>query len=185
MRNRIRIIVGIGLLALVGCYGCGVPSSEEEMKAAQAAMESAKEAYAEDLASSNWSEAMQAWEEGLAAVQEGKPAKTHFLRARSRFEKTATIAKATGADMAKDISAMQMTIGERLTKVQSAIERGRTSAGILNQVRPLASEVEEGAASVESLMSQGNYLKAKILARDIQSKIYEAELLLAGRKPQQ
>ena len=182
MKNSTRFFVGISLLVLLVCYGCGVAKPEAEMKAAQAAMDKAKAVFAEDLAPTNWKEAMTAWDQGQAAVEQGKPAKTHFLRAKSRFEKTASIAQAAGADMAKEIAAIQTTIGERLGKVNSALDRRQAPARILAQVKPLAAEVEEGAASVESLASQGNHLKAMVLARDTQAKVYKAELLLAGKK---
>ena len=93
MKNSIRFFVGCSLLILVACYGCGVPSSEAERKAAQQAMDNAKSFHAESLAASNWNEAVIAWEQGEAAVKEGKSAKTFFIRAKSRFEKTAAIAK--------------------------------------------------------------------------------------------
>jgi hypothetical protein len=183
MKSSARFFIGISLLLLVLCYGCGVPNSDAEMKAAQAAMDSAKSAFAEDITPSDWKEALLSWEQGQAAVKEGKPAKAYFLKAKSRFEKVASIAKSTGADMAKEIAAIQLTVGERFTKVKSALARGRVSAKILNQVKPLAAEVEEGTASVESLVSQGNYANARALARDIQAKVYKAELLLSGKKP--
>jgi hypothetical protein len=162
--------------------GCGEAKPEAEIKAAQEAMDKAKSLFAEDLAPTDWKEAVISWEQGQAAVQEGKPAKTYFVKAKARFEKTATIAKAAGADMAKEITAMQLTIGDRFAKVKSALDRGKVPAKILKQVKPMATEIEEGTASVESLASQGNYLKAMVLARDVQAKVYKAELLLAGKK---
>jgi hypothetical protein len=183
MKNPMRFFVGIGLLVLGICYGCGGEKYEVEMNAAQQAMEKAKSAFAEDLAPTNWLEAMTAWEQAQAAVKEGKPAKTYFLRAKSRFEKAALIAKGTGADMAKDITAMQLTISERFSKVQGALERGRLSPKVAKEVKPIAAEVQEGTVTLDSLVSQGNYLKAKTLARDLQAKVYNAELLVAGKKP--
>jgi hypothetical protein len=183
MKNSMRFFVGISLLVLIIGYGCGAENSEAEMNAAQQAMEKAKSVFAEDLAPSNWLEAMTAWEQAQAAVKEGKPAKTYFLRSKSRFEKTATIAKAAGDVMAKDVTAMQLTIGERFSKVQAALERGRMSAKVASQVKPIAVEVQEGTVTLDSLVSQGNYVKAKTLARDLQAKVYNAELLIAGKKP--
>jgi hypothetical protein len=84
--------------------------------------------------------------------------------------------------MAKDVPPCN-TIGERFSKVQSALERGRMSAKIASQVKPIAAEVQEGTATLDSLVSEGNYVKAKMLARDLQAKIYNAELLIAGKKP--
>ncbi len=182
MKNAMRFFVGIGLLGLVLCYGCGGEKYEAEMNAAQAAMDNAKSIFAEDLAPTDWKEAMKSWDQGQTAAKEGKPAKTYFVRAKSRFEKTATIAKATGADMAKEIATMQNTIDERFAKVKSTIDRGKAPAKVLKQVKPLAAEVEAGNASVTSLVSQGNYVKANTLARDLQAKVYKAELLLEGKK---
>lgn len=183
MKNSMRLFVGISLLVLLVCYGCGGEKYEVEMNAAQQAMEKAKSLFAEDLAPSNWLEAMTAWEQAQAAVKEEKPAKTYFLRAKSRFEKAALIAKANGANMAKDITAMQLTIGERFSKVLAALERGRLSSKVASQVKPIAAEVQEGNATLDGLVSQGNYVKAKTLARDLQTKVYNAELLVAGKKP--
>ena len=182
MKNSMRFFVGISLLVLVACYGCGAENSKAEMMAAQQAMEKAKSVFAEDLAPSNWLEAMQAWEQGQAAVLEGKPAKTYFLRAKSRFEKTAAIAKSTGDNMAKEIGSTQQSINERLSKVQMALERGGMSSKVAKQVKPVAVEVQEGTLTLDSLVSQGNYLKARTLAQDLMTKIYNAELMIAGKK---
>jgi hypothetical protein len=43
--------------------------------------------------------------------------------------------------------------------------------------------VEEGASAVESLVSEGNLLKARTRAKEVQRKVYNAELILAGKKP--
>jgi hypothetical protein len=182
MKNSIRFIVGSSILLLVACCSCGGQKSDAEMKAAQEAMDKAKSLFAEDLAPADWKEAVKSWEDGQAAIQEGKPAKSYFLRAKSRFDKTALIARATGENMAKDIASMQMTISERFVKIRSVLDSGKVAARVRDQVKPLASDVEEGTASIQSLVSQGNYLKAIMLARDVQSKVYQAELLVAGKK---
>ena len=51
------------------------------------------------------------------------------------------------------------------------------------QVKTIATEVEEGNASINTLVSQGNYLKAVVTAKQVQTKVYNAELILAGKKP--
>jgi hypothetical protein len=182
MKNSIRFFIGFSLLVLIACYGCS-ENSEEEMKAAQAAMDNAKSFHAEELAASNWKDAMQAWDEGDAAVKQGKPAKTFFLRARSRFEKTAAIAKARQDILSKEVQEMQQTISERIAKVQTALESGRLIPGVQTQIKPLMTDVKSGAASLDNLVSQQDYLKARELAKEIQTKIYNAELILAGKKP--
>ena len=183
MKNSIRFFVGSSLLILVACYGCGVATSEVEMKAAQQAMDSAKSFHAESLAASNWNDAVIAWEQGQAAVKEGKPAKAFFLRAKSRFEKTAAIAKANSQIMSREVSQMQTAINDALSKIKADLEKGRISAKIQKQVKPIVAEADQGIESLAKLVSDGDFLKAKTLARDIQSKLYNARLIAAGKKP--
>jgi hypothetical protein len=183
MKNSTRIFVVCSLLLLVFCSSCGAPNSEKEKQAAQQAMDKAKSLHAESLAAFDWNEAMKAWEQGDAAVKEGKPAKTYYLRAKSRFEKTAAIAKSQGATLSQELSSMQLSMNERLSKVKAAVERGRMSSKILKQVQPLIDEVQKGVESLESLMSQGDLAKARTLAKETQAKLYNSELIMAGKKP--
>jgi hypothetical protein len=184
MKNSIRFFVGISLLVLfVFCYSCGVENSEAEMKEAQLAMEKAKSLFAEDLVPSDWKGAMEVWEQGQAAVKEGKPSKTLFLRAKSRFEKIASIAKSTGETLSKEVANMQTANGERFSKLKANIQKGKASSKVQAQLKPIVAEIEAGTTSLDSLMTQGSYLKAKILAKDLSMKIYNAERILQGKKP--
>ena len=183
MKNSMRFFVGYSLLIVVACYSCGVPSSEAERTAAQQAMENAQSLHAEELATSNWLEAIKAWEQGEAAVKEGKSAKTFFIRAKSRFEKTAAIAKSQGAVWSREVSDLQLSIVDRLSKVKAALEKGRMSSKVQKQVRAIVADVEKATESLESMIGQGDFVKAKKLAQETQSKIYNAELIMAGKKP--
>lgn len=183
MKNSIRFFVVSSLLILVGCYGCGAPSSEAEMKEAQQAMDKAKSFHAESLAASNWNEAILAWEQGQAALKEGKPAKTFFLRAKSRFEKTAAMAKSSGEVMSREVSQMQTAIDEALSKVKAELEKGRLSAKIQKQIKPMIAEAEQGVESLVKLVSDRDFQKAKTLAKEVQATIYNARLIAAGKKP--
>jgi len=183
MKNSIRFFVVSSLAILVGCYGCSVPSSEAEMKAAQEAMDNAKSFHAESLAASNWSEAILAWEQGQAALKEGKSAKTFFLRAKSRFEKTAAIAKSNGETMSREVSQMQSGIEEALSKVKAELEKGRLSAKVQKQIKPMVAEADQGMETLAKLVGDKDFMKAKILAKEIQANIYNARLIAAGQKP--
>jgi len=183
MKNSTRFFVAGGLLMLIVCFGCGAPSSEVEMKAAQEAMDKAKSFHAETLAASNWIEALQAWEQGEAAVRDGKSAKTFFLRAKSRFEKTAAIAKANGDTVSGEVKQIQQSIDERLSRLKADLERGKGSSKARKQVQPMISEADLAVESINKLMAEGDYLKARTLARDVQTNAYNAELILAGKKP--
>ncbi len=183
MKNSTRFFIGFSLLVLLGYYGCSAGRPEAEINAAQKAMDNARSLHAEELATQNWNEAMDAWNQGDAAVKQGKPSKTFFVRAKSRFEKTATIAKSQRDIVAQDISNMQMSIAERYSKIQSALERGTMSSKAQKQIKPIIAEVQTGNESIENLISHGEYLKARATARDVQKKIYDVELIMAGKKP--
>jgi hypothetical protein len=183
MKNSTGFFVGCSLLILIICYGCGVPSSEAEKKAAQQAMDNAKSLHAEDFAASTLNEAMQAWDQGEAAVKEGKSAKTYYLRAKSRFEKAAAIAKSQSAVWSREVSDMQLSISERLSKVKAALEKGRMSSKTQKQVQAIVADVEKSTQSLEALVAQGELIKAKSMAKEIQAKLYNAELIMAGKKP--
>jgi len=182
MKSSTRFFVGFTILVLLGFYGCG-SNSDVEMKAAQQAMENAKSLGAEELAASNWLEAMQAWEQGQAAVAEGKSAKTYFIRAKSRFEKTATIAKSNRDAVAREISDLQAKIDDRFMKIKAAIDKGKVSSRVQKQLNPILTEVDSGLTSIEELIGQGNYLKARTTAQEIQKKVFNAELIMVGKKP--
>ena len=183
MKNSTGFFVVCSLFILIAFCSCSVPSSEAEMKAAQQAMDNAKSFHAEELAASNWEEAMQAWDQGQTAVKDGKSAKAFFIRAKSRFEKTAAIAKSQGETLSREVTDLQLRIGERLSKIQTALIKGRLSSKIQKQIQPIVDEAEKGKDSIESLMVQKDFLKARTAARDIQAKLYNAELIMAGKKP--
>ncbi len=183
MKKLFCFFIGFSLLVLIACYGCGGGAPEAEIKAAEQAMDKAKSYHAEELAVSNWNEAMQALYQGQAAVKEGKSSRTYFIRAKSRFEKTATIAKARFDDLAKEVADLQRATAERFARVKAAIEGGGVHPRVLKQVNPLVTEAETGTETVNSLAGQGDYLKAKVTAKEVQRKVYNIELIMAGKKP--
>jgi len=183
MKDSIRFFVGLSLLSLIACFGCGPASSEAEMKAAQEAMEEARSFSAEELATSDWNDALQAWEEAQTAVEQGKSAKTLFLTAKSRFDKTAKIAKSHHERVLGEISEMQNTINERMQEIQSALDAQLLSSRAQKEIKPIMAEVEAGSASVNELLDQGSLLEASDLAREVQKKVYNAQLIMEGKKP--
>ena len=85
--------------------------------------------------------------------------------------------------MAQEITGMQTTINERLGKVRDQLDRGRVPTKTAQKVKPMLVELQEGATKLDNLATQGNYLKAKMLAKDLQTKVYNAELIMSGKKP--
>jgi len=183
MKDSIRFFVGLNLLVLITCFGCGPASSEAEMKEAQEAMEAAKSFSAEDLAASDWNYAMEAWEEAQTAVEQGKTAKTLFVTAKSRFETTAKIAKSHHERISGEISEMQEKIKERMQEIQSALDAKLLSSRAQKEIMPIMAEVEAGSESINELLGQGSLLEASDLAREVQKKVYNAQLIMEGKKP--
>jgi hypothetical protein len=182
MKNGIKFFVGFSLLILLACNGCS-ENYQVEMDQAQKAMDQGKSIRTEDFASSNWKEAMQTWDQAQTAVKAGKPAKTFFIRAKSRFEKANTIAKANRDVYAKDVSEMQLTINTRFEKIKTALDGDKLNQKAKNQLKPLAIDLEKGISSLADLVTQGDFLNAKTAAKELQTKVYNAELVMAGKKP--
>ena len=78
---------------------------------------------------------------------------------------------------------MQLTISSNLDQVKSDLSRNNLSPQQQNQVRAIVSEVEAANASISKLVIQKDLLKAVAMAKDVQTKIYNAQLILAGQKP--
>jgi hypothetical protein len=182
MKNSFHFFIGFSLLVLIAVYGCS-GNPEKEIKAAEQAMDEASSYHAEEVAATDWEHAMDAFKEGQAAVKNGKPAKSHFIKARSRFEQTAAIAKSRQDDLAKEVSGLRLSIDERFSKVRAILEKGGVRSSLLKQVNPIVAEAEAGNKSISDLVTQENYLQAREMAKEVQRKIYNAELILAGRRP--
>jgi hypothetical protein len=182
MKKSMRFFLGIGLLVLIACSSCS-ENSEVQMKEAQQAMEKAKSVFAEELAASDWQNAMEAWDQAQAAVKEGKPAKNHFITAKSRFDKTYAIAKSKGETLSRDVQNGLVGINDRLGKIKAVLDSSRTSSKLRNEVKPMVQDLEVEVASVDSLLSQGNSLKASQLAREVQANLSKAERILIGKMP--
>jgi len=182
---RIRFCISLSLLILIASYGCGHGSSEMDMKQAQKAMDQAKSLHADDLAPTDFQQAQKTWAHAQAAAKEGKTdtAKVLFVSAKIYFNKSAVIAKAKRDALSREISAMQLMISSNFDEVKSDLSRNEISPKLRNQVKAIASEVEEGNAAISKLINQEDLLKAAATAKDVQMKIYNAQLILAGQKP--
>ena len=181
---RIRFCVSFSFLILLAFYGCG-GSSEVEMKQAQKAMDDAKNFHADDLAPTDFQQAQKAWDHALAAVREGKTAtaKVLFVSAKIYFGKAADIAKAKRDALSRELSGMQLMIDSNFDQVKSDLSKKNLSPKLEDKVRAIASEVVEGNASIRQLVDQEDLPKAVATAKDVQTKIYNAQLILAGQRP--
>jgi hypothetical protein len=180
---KIRFYISLSLLVMLASYGCG-GSSEIEMVEAQDAMDQAKSYHADELAPTDFQQAQTAWDRAQAAEKEGKTgtAKVLFTSAKIFFGKAADIAKARKDALSRELSAMQLMISKNFDQMSSDLSRSNLSPKQRDQVLAIASEVEEGKDSISELVIQEDLLKAVETAKDVQTKIYHAQLILAGKK---
>ena len=78
---------------------------------------------------------------------------------------------------------MQQTISERAERIQTALDSKRMSSKIRGEITPILAEVEAGSQTIRELLEQGSLLKANDTAREMQNKVYGAELILEGKSP--
>jgi hypothetical protein len=180
---KIQSYISLSLLVLLAAYGCG-GSSEIEMKQARQAMDYARSLRSDNLAPTDFQQAQKAWDHAQAAEKEGKTdtAKVLFASAKIYFGKAADIAKAKQDSLSRELGAMQRMITSNFNQVKSDLSKNHLSPQQQGRVRAIASEVEEGNASIRSLVIQKDLLNAVATAKGVQTKIYNAQLILAGQK---
>jgi hypothetical protein len=154
------------------------------MKQAQQAMDKAKSLRADSLAATAFQQAQKAWDHAQAVEKEGNTdtAKVLFSAAKISFGKAADIAKARQDSLSRELSAAQRTITSNFDQVKIDLTRNNLSPRQHDQVRSIVLEVEEGNATIRNLMIQNDLLKAVATAKEVQAKLYNAQLILAGQK---
>lgn len=181
MKTSIRFL-GTVVLTMITMFGCGGGSSEVEMNSAQKSMDEAKSYRAEELASADWKDAMQSWDEAQTAAASGdSSAKTLFLRAKSRFDKSAEIAKARQERLAQEIGDLQLSISSGLARLKSAVESGGVAARLRSDLTDACTEIEKEVADINGSVTAGDYTKARTVAQQTLEKVQKAELLLMGK----
>jgi hypothetical protein len=178
-----RFFIGLSLFVLLVSYGCG-GSCEIERKQAQEAMGKAKDSHAETYATTDFQQAQKAWDRGHAAEKEGNSstAKVLYSSAKIFFRKAADIAKTKKEALSRELEGMQLVIGKNLDDMKTDLSKGGLSPSKRSQVERIASEVEKDNASIEKMVTEEDLAKAIATAKSVQTKIYHAQLILAGQK---
>ena len=181
---KTRLYLGFSLLIMLALSGCG-GSAEVEMAEARLAMDKAAGLHAADLAPTEFQQAQKAWDHAQSAEKEGKTgtAKVLYSSAKIYFGKASDIATSKHASLSRELNAMQLLISENFDKVQSDLAVNPLSVGQKGQVKAIVAEVETDQASIKKLVSQGDLLNAVATAKDVQTKLYNAQLILAGQSP--
>jgi hypothetical protein len=77
---------------------------------------------------------------------------------------------------------MQASISNNFDQVKLDLSNNRLSDRQRSQVTAIISEVEKGNASIGKLQDQEDLINAVAAAKDVQTQIYHAQLILAGQK---
>jgi hypothetical protein len=179
---RIRFYFALSTLLLLAFYGCA-GSSAVEMRDAQKAMVEAKNLHADDLAPQDFEQAQKSWDHAQAAAKEGRSdaAKVMFANAKLYFIKSGTIAKSKRDALSRQLKDMQLEISSNLDQVKSELSKKHLTPRQQGQVKAITSEVAKDKASIEKLVNEEEFLKAVETAKDVQTKIYNAQLIIAGQ----
>jgi hypothetical protein len=180
---EIRPYLSLSLLMLLAFCGCS-GSAEIERKQALNAMDQAKVYHADDLAPTDFEQAQTALEHAQAAEKEGRTgnAKVLYSSAKIFFGKASDIAKSKREALSRELDTMQGMIGKNLGEVKTDLSMKPLSSTQRTQVAAIVSEVEKDNASISKLVIAEDFPKAVAMAKEVQTKIYHAQLILAGRK---
>lgn len=182
---RIRFYINSCLLILLASYGCGGKISETDIKLAQEAMVQAKSFHADELAPTDFQQAQKAWDRAQIAAKEGRTdtAKLLFVTAKIDFHKSIEIAKSKRDALSREIGALQLRISSDFDKVKSDLAENYLTPELKAQVKAITSEVERGNASISKLVDQEELLQAIATAKNVQTKVYNAQVILDGQRP--
>jgi hypothetical protein len=155
------------------------------MKQAKQAMNHALSVHADILVPKEFQEAQKTWEHAQAAAKEGKTsnAKVLYASAKIYFSKTALIAKTNHEALSRQLKDLQLVIDSNFDQVKSDLSKKKLSPQDHDQVKAIAAEIVEDKASINKLAAQENLIKAVAMAKGVLTKIYHAQLILAGQKP--
>jgi hypothetical protein len=182
--SRILASIGIVVVLLLASYGCGSGTPpQEEQKAAQQAMEQAKSVQADKLALVDWGNAAQAMADADKSIKINRygDAKMFYTRAKSRFEKTYTVAKAKYDDLLRQADENQIQISTRYARIKAQLASGRIPAKTKRDLEATCAEFEKSLAEIDKSRSSGNAIKAKLDSDDLLKRVYATETSLARK----
>jgi hypothetical protein len=184
IKMRTRFCLALSILLLLAFYGCA-GSSALEMKEARKAMDEAKNLHADELAPQDFQQAQKSWEHAETAAKEGRTdaAKVMFANAKLYFLKSGKIAKSKRDDLSRQLRDIQLEISSSLDQVKSDLSKKHLSPRQQVRIKAITSEVAKDNASIEKMVNEEDFVKAVTTARDVQTKIYNAQLIIAGQTP--
>jgi hypothetical protein len=167
----------IVFLAALG-FSCS-SRPEQELGAAQKAMEEADRQHASELAVTEYQSAKQTWDDAQAALSGSRygEARPLLLKAKSRFAKAGELAKAKRDRILAEAQSLQSTVNVRYESLKGLIQSSKknipSKAG--KSLDDLCLEIEQGVDKIKTEITQGEYAHAKASALNTMTKIDETE----------
>ncbi len=180
MNRSHRNLVAIGIVLLLCCYACGKP--QEQIDAAQKAIDQAKEQHAEEFAAKEWNDAQQAWSQAQAAVDAGNysQASSLLLKAKSRAEHARDLAKGRRDELMKEVTGLQKTIDIRYGAVKTKLETAKLSPKQKKEAEDSCKDIDQALEKLKKQVESGDLTPAKYTAQTTLRAVFDTQQAIDG-----
>ena len=177
MRSLFR--VGALVAALVAVVSCGSPP-QAELDAAQAALDSARQAGAETYAADAYNRAKNTLADANAKVEASdyEAAKTAAVSAKGQADQAKSLAESNKARIRDEAQAIVSRVSNAIGDARSAVDgapRGKGADGDLDQLRADLGQAEASISSARSSLSSGSFNAALDQAKAGESKLNQVQ----------
>lgn len=177
MRSMFR--AGALLAFVVTLVSCGSPP-QAELDAAQAALDSARQAGAEEYAADAYNRAKNTLADARAKSESGDydAAKTTAVQAKDQADQAKSLAESTKARVRDEAQAIVSRVTNAIGDARSAVDgapRGKGADGDLDQLRADLGQAEASLGSARSSLSSGSFNAALTQAKSAESKLNEVQ----------
>jgi hypothetical protein len=163
---------------LIAALGIGCSSRpEQELKAAQKAMEEADLQHASEFAATEYQNAKQVWDEAQTALNGSRygEARPLLIKAKSRFAKAEELAKAKRDRILAEAQSLQSTVDVRYESLKGLVRSSKIPAKASKILDDLCLDIEQTIDKIKADIKQGEYSLAKASAQRAMTKVEEAE----------
>ena len=176
-----RSLFGVGVLLafVVAVVSCGSPP-QAELDAAQAALDSAKQAGAEAYAADAYNRAKNTLADAKAKVEQSEydAAKTAAIQAKDQADLAKSLAESTKVRIRDEAQAIVTRVSNAIGDAGSAVNgapRGKGADGDLDQLRADLGQAEAALGDARSSLSSGNFNAALEQAKSADSKLNQVQ----------
>ncbi len=163
-----RFLIEFGVLLLIlSTWGCA-SRPDEDLKAAQAALDEAKAQQSEEFAQADWKSAMEAWDAAQAALAKSSygDAKAQLMKAKGRFDKAGAIAKAKRDTILQEVVALQTTLTNRYNSYKGTLERVSLTGSAKKDIDQITANLDASLGKLNSEINAGQATEARATGQE-------------------